>query len=254
MTQGVVFVNTIHFFWEALDIEPADCTKPQCEGLLDRETRVLTVTVRDIESGLETITVISEKNTRFKKDDIIREFDPPNKSEEGFSFTLSSEDKDNPDDPALIRIQVKDAAGNTTECDPVITELEIPESDASEGIRRVWQTVTDIPQAEHFVTIQNGDPGLKKLRIKVNGKPYKLIRLKDNEESMVDVSSLMVEKDNTITLIGYGVPGSSAWVTIADFGAPLEEMEPLSQVFSQGSAKDWQPRTGFIWGWGHQVK
>jgi hypothetical protein len=99
------------------------------------------------------------------------------------------------------------------EGDPVITTLQLTTG------RWVWQAFTGIPPAEHFVTIQNGNPGLDAVYVVVNGSLRKVVKvddLGDGEETTLDISSLMHGGDNAVTLIGKGKPGASAVVVISD--------------------------------------
>ena len=95
--------------------------------------------------------------------------------------------------------------------DPVITQLTVGDS----GETR--QTFTDIPSAEHYVIVQNATPGLSKLSLLVNGQSFVLSGLKDGEIRTLDIASAMVPgENNTVVLIGVGIPGSSAEITIGD--------------------------------------
>lgn len=121
--------------------------------------------------------------------------------------------KPDTDPPTRARLVVE--VTNCVDCpatgDPVFTTLNITTG------RWVRQTFTDIPQAESYITVTNGDPGLKKLRIRVNGKHYKTLKLKDNRTRTINVASAMKAGDhNTISLIGKGGLGASADVTILD--------------------------------------
>ena len=76
---------------------------------------------------------------------------------------------------------------------------------------------SDVPRAEDKVTITNGTPGLKKIEIIVNGKTFKVVGLKDGEETTVDISPAMVDGDaNQVDFEVKGKPGSYANVMIWD--------------------------------------
>jgi hypothetical protein len=119
--------------------------------------------------------------------------------------------KDKPSKPSRIGLEITDVAGNVMECDPVITTIE-----RSAAQNRTRQRFGALSQHDSYVTIQNGAPGLKRLRIKVNGKKSAVLGLEDAGAITVDVSRFMVEGENTITLIGYGKPGTSALIIISD--------------------------------------
>ncbi|MGE3706788.1 MAG: hypothetical protein AB7I13_16070, partial [Vicinamibacterales bacterium] len=79
------------------------------------------------------------------------------------------------------------------------------------------QTFTDLPYADHIVTIVNGTPGLRALDVVVNGRVFRARRLDDGEVVRLDVSGAMRQgNDNVVTLVPRGRPGESADVTIAE--------------------------------------
>jgi len=78
-----------------------------------------------------------------------------------------------------------------------------------------WQVFRDVPRAEHVLTIQNGAPGLDRVRIVVNGKKFDVKHLGPNAVQSIDVASSLTSGDhNTIVLRGYGKPGARADVLI----------------------------------------
>jgi hypothetical protein len=111
---------------------------------------------------------------------------------------------------AQLIVVATDAFGNNVSCDPVETTVTKLRHD------RGIQTFTDIPYEEHFITIENGDPGLRGLDIDVNGQTFLVRGLTDNEVKRVNVRRAMLRgNSNTITLIPRGRRGESADVTIA---------------------------------------
>jgi hypothetical protein len=113
---------------------------------------------------------------------------------------------------ASVTLDVTDVAGTTTRCDPVLTSLTVTRGGP------VSQTFSDIPQAEHFVTIQNGDPGLKRLEVTVNGTRFRLDDLRSGEERTLDIGSAMTAGSNSVTLRAQGERSASAVVSIGDTG------------------------------------
>ena len=110
-----------------------------------------------------------------------------------------------------VQLEVFDVAGNVTVCDPVTTLV------VRETGKPVSETLTNIPYEESYVTVYNGDPGLKKLDIIVNGTQCKITALGHGRETTIDVLSAMLPGDNnTITLVARGKPGCSANVIISD--------------------------------------
>lgn len=112
---------------------------------------------------------------------------------------------------AQLIVVATDAFGNTVTCDPVETTVTRLRHD------RGIQTFTDLPFDEHFVTIENGTPGLRGLDILVNGVEFRVRGLSDGEVKRVNVRrAMMPGTTNTITLIPRGRPGESADITIAE--------------------------------------
>jgi hypothetical protein len=101
---------------------------------------------------------------------------------------------------------------NTCCCnvDPIFTVLILTTG------QWVRQTFADVPKAEHFITVTNGNPGLKRLNIWINSKHYTTLKLGDNETRSLDLARAMTEIDNTISLVGAGELGASASVAIVD--------------------------------------
>ena len=94
----------------------------------------------------------------------------------------------------------------------------------------------------------NGDPGLKRLHIEVNGKRFTALSLSDNETRSLDVAAAMTEAANTISLTGTGELGASAAVVIGDIPpAPTANnggMAAITLAQAQGPAH----RQNAIWG------
>jgi hypothetical protein len=113
--------------------------------------------------------------------------------------------------PARFELRVTDCCGRVRLCDPILTSVL-----RAEG-RPIVDTFIEIPQEEGFVRITNGNPGLRKVTLIVNGRRFQAPGLADGEEITLDVSSVMLAGDqNVISLVGYGKPGGSAAVMIWD--------------------------------------
>ncbi|MFM8358659.1 MAG: hypothetical protein ACKOET_08865, partial [Verrucomicrobiota bacterium] len=109
--------------------------------------------------------------------------------------------------------QVQSLCGSSAmaQIDPVVTRLEV----AGSGVVR--QVFERIPAFERYVSVENREPGLRRLRIVVNGEEYALEQLRPGESRMVEVGASMTsEEDNRIELVGEGELGAMAQVTIAD--------------------------------------
>jgi hypothetical protein len=189
-----------------------DDAPPTCSitEVLPGPPEKIIVTVQDSGSGLDNI---SYTTTNISKVEVTVDGGKPGA---GFPVTttapvLISATKDIQTVSSRLILTVSDAAGNTTKCDPVLTEVI-----RATG-KPVSQTFTDIPQAESIVTIHNGTPGLTKLYIFVNGQRFKVKGLRDGQTTTLDVSSGMVPGDeNIIDLMARGKPGGSATVVISD--------------------------------------
>jgi hypothetical protein len=208
---------------------------PTCTRLAVRHDpqAQIEITVQDTDSGLALIKPL-EGTTNAMVD---TNFDP----ETDFGTTAPvpiTATKMVPSQPAVVELEVRDVAGNVTTCDPVLTRVAIPEG-------RLWvsDTFPGIPEVEYFVTVHNGHPGVRGLLVIVNGTWFSMAPLGDDEERTIDVASAMVAgDDNTITLIAYGQPGTSASVIISDSGDP----ESLQASVGQ-HVRDQPRRRGVKW-------
>lgn len=188
----------------AMRVRQLDFTKPRCPITLNDPgppARV-EVTIQDTGTGLAEILVTRSENA----DTVVPPFAVGTTDPVILSSTKIDQTK-----RARVEARVTDLAGNVALCDPILTRVEI--GGKSEEIK---QTHADVPRAEDTVTVTNGKPGLKKLEIVVNGKRFKVNGLKDGEETVVDISSALVDGDNVVTLDASGKKGSYADVLIWD--------------------------------------
>jgi hypothetical protein len=93
----------------------------------------------------------------------------------------------------------------------VIIELVQPTA------RPVLHTVTGLTEDDRLVRIENGTPGLRALRIAVNGRILPMVVLRDGQVRTLDVGSWLRPGDaNVIRLeTGWGVAGTRATITIS---------------------------------------
>ena len=95
--------------------------------------------------------------------------------------------------------------------DPVITRL------AMEGRDAVMQSFGNIPSAEHYVNIQNDWPGLTRISLLVNERLFVVGPLSDGQSMTLDIAKAMIPgEENTVVLLGEGITGASAIITIGD--------------------------------------
>lgn len=199
------------------------------------------ITVQDTISGLRTINVLTAVNATVS----IPAFTVGTTSPVVVTAT-----KINQNQGSSVTLEAINVAGCSTVGDPEITVLQI--LDSKGGPESV--TFAGIPPTESFVIIRNGRPGLKQLRIKVNGEEYGKLKLRDDQEISVDVSSLMMEEENTITVIGYGRRNASALIIISDLrilgsGEQRLHLQSIPHVLWE----DGQKRSDINLVWGKQV-
>lgn len=127
--------------------------------------------------------------------------------------------KVNSSQKARVELQVWDVAGNLALVDPVIANLEIKKRQ----LARVFQ---QIPQAERYVTLQNGTPGLTRATLTVNGHIVSHGRLTEGQVVTLDVAGwLRPGNRNVLRLAASGPKGATALFVISDqqasAGAPV---------------------------------
>jgi hypothetical protein len=81
------------------------------------------------------------------------------------------------------------------------------------------ETLTDIPGAEHVLMISNGDPGLKRLNMHVNGRTV-MVALKAGEKRILNLRTWMKLENNTLAFSGTGPENAVAAVAVKTDGAP----------------------------------
>ena len=99
--------------------------------------------------------------------------------------------------------------------DPIFTTLRI-----KKGQHEATQAFHMIPKAEHFIDVENGSPGLRSLRLDVNGRFFTTRSLRSGETVHIDASAAMNLAKNTLAFIGEGKVGSFANIDVAD-SAPM---------------------------------
>ena len=164
------------------------------------------VTVQDTGSGLASIVVTQHVNSNVTW--------PP--------FTVGTTSpvvvtgtKINQNQSSTVALRVTDRAGNITTCDPVLSTLKISKASGRKG--RARETHTGLPWAESKVQLVNGSPGVRSVRLIVNGKSFRTVRLAAGAESKLDVTRAMKPGSaNRITVIAHGRRGSSVLVVISD--------------------------------------
>jgi hypothetical protein len=126
--------------------------------------------------------------------------------------------------------------------DPTLTELLIPK-----GERQTEDSFLEVPRGEHYLTIQNGKRGIRKLEVLVNDQPAVTRWLRDQNVRTIDLAPFMKPGPNAIRVIASGRPGSSALVLIADTPGPdsgAKRFHPLIE-WETGST---DPGVNLHWG------
>jgi hypothetical protein len=166
-------------FWmvAALRVQQLDTQPPQCPITLNDPgpPARIEVTIRDTGSGLAEILVTRSENA----DTVVPPFTVGTTDPVVTSSTKIDQTK-----RARIEIQVSDLAGNVRICDPYLFTL------LKESRGPVYEIVDDVPQAEGFVTLTNGSPGMRAVLLQVNDQRW-TIALRDGQEKTVDVRSAM---------------------------------------------------------------
>ena len=197
-TTPVSILGGLAIFGEPL--VSADTTPPSCTltAVIAGPPKQVKITVEDAGSGLLEIVVTKNVNATV---------DVPVFTQRTTAPVIVTGTKTDQSKAAQVGLAVVDVAGNQTDCDPDL--LSIKPGDV--------QRIRDVPRSEHWLTLSNGSPGLRTLRVTVNRKTFELGHLRSGEVRVLDISSAMVAgSHNTVTIRGYGRRGSSADVVLSD--------------------------------------
>jgi hypothetical protein len=162
----------------------------------------LIVTFQDTGSGLASLVVTQSENADTPVPPFVVGTTDP------VTVTATKIDQSR---SAHVTIVATDLAGNSLNCDPIITLVQRRADTDDE------KSKFHVDQAENKIMVINGTPGLKNFVAKVNGVKFKLTGLKDGEKRVLDVSSSMFPgADNKVTVTGHGPKDSWANVVISD--------------------------------------
>ena len=110
-----------------------------------------------------------------------------------------------------VEVFFYDLAGQRTLCDPIVISV------LREDEKLQDETFDNVAQADNRVTIYNGDPGMRRVVVIVNGKKFKEVDLRANEVRKFNIASAMTPGyTNTITVRVRGKKGAGALIVIAD--------------------------------------
>jgi len=105
-----------------------------------------------------------------------------------------------------------------------MVRLEIPVGSPS-----MSEVITKLARSDGYITIQNADPGLQALRVKINGRSSRVtemkplgFRLRDQKIWTMDVTDVVEGDNNILELTAYGQAGASAFIFIGDSFAEFD--------------------------------
>jgi hypothetical protein len=170
-------------------------------GVTAGPPKQIQITAQDAGSGMQSIVV----NTTTNAVTVVPVFSPGTTSPIVITSTKVDQSSS-----AVIGLTATDACGNSTIFDPLDVSLG-----AAKGIQSLTETsrsftATGISDTEHFVMIQNGNPGLKSVLVTVNGKKFEINGLQNNElRKGIDIGSAMVHgQPNTVVFRSKGKLGA----------------------------------------------
>ena len=183
-----------------------ETSKPSCSnpvlGTNSSGKRTVSVTFQDTASGLVQINVLKSQNLHVS----VPKFLEGTRDPITVTWTKIVNGVN-----AIAEAEPFDGGGNFASCDPVLVEIERTTGKPSAV------TLTGIPQAEHWLTVSNGDPGITNLTVLVNGKHFQVAGLAPGEVREIDFASAMLPgNENTIELTALGRPGGEAALLVHD--------------------------------------
>jgi hypothetical protein len=110
---------------------------------------------------------------------------------------------------ARVELRAVDASGNARVGDPVIANLEVKQ-------RHLDRTYKNLPRHEHYVTLENGTPGLTSVKLWVNGKRIHAGTLADSAVLRLNTAAWMTKPKNTVRIQAEGPAGATAVLLIGD--------------------------------------
>lgn len=171
-------------------------------GTDERGRKMITIKAQDTKSGLAGINVVKWQNSSVRL---------PVLEPGGTGAVYVTSTKLDQNLSSSTELDVIDAAGNVRRCDPLHVVL-----DRQNG-KPVTETFTGIPQAERYLSVHNGSPGVTNLSVEVNGKKFQLGGLKPGEVRERDLGSAMVARNgNTVSFTVQGKPGGEVVVLLHD--------------------------------------
>jgi hypothetical protein len=166
----------------------AERVPPSCEltAVVNGPPKAIQVTVQDAGTGLASVGVVTHNNAIVTV---------PAFTSGTTTKVVVTGTKSNQALASQVALQVKDVAGNVTNCDPVLATLRPGNNDVSAG---------GLFAEEHLVKIDNGRDGLDSVHVVMNGEPF-TVPLQPGETRLLDVASAMRPGDsNQVRITGSG--------------------------------------------------
>jgi hypothetical protein len=173
-----------------------DTLAPDCAliSVITGPPKAIRITVGDAQSGLKSIAVITHTNAAVAIPSFASGTTIP---------VVVTATKINQALPSQVALQVKDVAGNTTNCDPLLATLHNGSSASA-----------TLDGAEHYAMVTNGSPGLTAVTVSANGHAI-VVSLAGATRRLVDIGSALHGGANTVSVTG-GSGGGSADVLVWD--------------------------------------
>ncbi len=157
----------------------------------------------DAESGMKSIVATQVQNAAVQ----VPSFTAGTRNAINFSSTVSGFS-------SYVSFQLTDVAGNTS----YIDSAWIPTARQAGNTSQTFKLVKAVQKR---VVLVNRNPGVKNLRVDVNGLDFKVSGLRDNETRTVDISSALAPGEgNTVVVTPLGKPGGSVVILIGSAIAP----------------------------------
>lgn len=177
----------------------SDTTPPQwtcCTYTPSGSAYILGFTAQDTQSGLASIQVVQQVNAQVS----IPAFQPGTNSVVNFTETQY-------DTSSYVEFKLTDVAGNVAYIDPIFVEA------ARAKGKPLGYPVKWLTSQLAVLTVQNGSPGLKNVRIEIiNGSDVTKIQvagLKDGEIRVLDLTSSLHD-GSAVTITPLGKPDGTA--------------------------------------------
>ncbi len=231
-----------------------DLIPPKCVDVFSLEgLPAVETTTQDDESGIRSIELLFVNNANVTvdgdplptaDDDEIIEFNPPTNAP-----VLIRAEKIDLSRRATVLVEVCDdnfPVPNCLVCDPILFQLVVDSTFTAQ------QTYNDIPEFDHFITVQNGNgtpgSGLMDITIQVNDAPEHKFKLGPQQVIQLDIAAEMVPGLNTMTFEGKGLPGTQASIAVSNQQPATIEQSTSFGAILRGSGS---PSSNTNYEWGH---